>query len=240
MLHPPENTRTEAKGKRLNLKLFLRPEQSTAERSRLRNILKKAILTHQLTGPAIPSIITPEVRCEAIQFLDIELTDLKHREFAAKQVQPLLKEHAVLRFHDAKNSFALSYALKRLSKTDDTAIVITHAYTTTIHLLGADVSHLHHAALLNRSNKRDHYLESMVKSYLLDHPHIFIGAGELFMRKFWHHAPSVLSLFEQLENLLFLKTQKHRAQRHAEKAALNTSIKAAIDHLRASFLPPDI
>jgi hypothetical protein len=237
MLHPPENTRTEAKGKRLNLKLFLRPEQSMVERSRLRKILKKAILTHQLTGPAIPSIITLEVRCEAIQFLDIELSDLKHLEFAAKMIQPLLKEHAVLRLHDAQGSFALSYALKRLSRTDDTAIVITQAYTTAIHSPTAELPQLHHAALLNRSNKRDHYLEAMVKSYLLDQPHLFIGAGELFMRKFWHHAPSVLSLFEQLENLLSLKTQKHRAQRHAEKAALNTSIKAAIDKLRATFLP---
>jgi len=239
MLYPPENTRTEAKGKRLNLKLFLRPEQSTAERSRLRKILKKATLTHQLTGPTIPSVITPEIRCEAIQFLDIELTDLKHREFATKTIQPLLKEHAVLRFHDAQDCFALSYALKRLSKTDDTAIVITHAYTTAIHLPGADLRYLHHTALLNHTNKRDHYLEAMVKSYLIDHPHLFIGASELFGRKFWHHAPSILSLFEQLENLLSLKAQKHRAQRNSEKAALNTSIKSAIDHLRACFLPTD-
>jgi len=133
MLHPPEITRTEAKGKCLNLKLFLRPEQSITERSRLRKILKKATLTHQLIGATIPSVITPEIRCEAIQFLDIELTDLKHRDFAAKHIQPLLKEHAVLRLHDASGSFPLSYALKRLSKTDDTAIVITHFYTTGSH-----------------------------------------------------------------------------------------------------------
>jgi hypothetical protein len=239
MLHPPENSRVEGKGKRLNLKLFLRPEQSPTERSRLRKCLKKATLTHQLTGSSIPSVITPEIRCEAIQFLDIEITDLRDRGFAAKLIQPLLKEHAVLRLHDAQGSFALSYALKRLSKTDPTAIVVSRSYTTGIHPPGAELPQLHHAALLNRTTKHDHYLEAMVKSYLLDHPRIFLGAGALLDRKFWHHAPSVLSLFDQLQNLLNLKAQKDRAKSNAAKATLNTSIKTAIDQLRTSFLPPE-
>jgi len=76
----------------------------------------------------------------------------------------------------------------------------------------------------------------MVKSYLLEHPHIFIGASKLHDQKFWHHAPTVLSLFEQLENLLSLKTQKDRAGSNAEKATLNTSIKAAIAGAK-NFLP---
>lgn len=236
MLFPPENTRTEAKGKRLNLKLFLRPEQSTADRSRLRKILKKATPTHQLADTIIPSIITPEIRCEAIQFLDIQLTDLKHREFAAKLIQPLLKEHAVLCLQDTRGSFAISYALKRLSKTEDAAIVITHAYTTAIHPLGADLSQLHHVALLNRTNKRDHYLEAMVKSCLLDHPRLFIGAGELFLQKFWHHAPTVLALFDQVQALASLKLQKDRAKSNADKAVLNTSIKTAIECIKTRFL----
>ncbi|MFD2257614.1 DUF4391 domain-containing protein [Luteolibacter algae] len=235
MLHPPENSRIEGKGKRLNLKLFLRPEQSTAERSRLRKCLKKATLTHQLTGSSIPSIISPEIRCEAIQFLDIELTDLRHRDFAAKLIQPLLKEHAVLRLHDAQGGFALSYALKRLSKNDPGSIVISHAYTTAIHPPGAGLPQLHHTALLNRTSKHDHYMEAMVKSYLLDHPRIFLGAGALLGRKFWHHAPSVLSLFDQLQNLLSLKAQKDRAKSNAAKATLNTSIKAAIEKIRMKY-----
>jgi len=237
MLHPPEHSRIEAKGKRLNLKLFLRPEQSTAERTRLRTILKKATLTHQLTGDAIPSVITAEIRCEAIQFLDIELTDLKCREFAARMIQPFLKEHAVLRLQDARGSFALSYALKRLSKTDAAAIVISHAHTTAVHPVGVDLPVLHHASLLNRTNKRDHYLEAMVKAYLLDHPLIFMGASGLLARKFWHHAPSVLSLFDQLQSLAALKLQKERATSNATKAGFNTSIKAVIERIKTDFFP---
>lgn len=235
MLHPPENSRVETNGKRLNLKLFLRPEQSASERSRLRKCLKKATLTHQLTGSSIPSIITSEIRCEAIQFLDIELTDLKHRDFAAKLIQPLLKEHAVLHLHDAQGSFALSYALKRLNKTDPTAIVISHSHTTAIYPNGAELPQLHHTVLLNRATKQDHYIEAMVKSYLLDHPHIFIGASALLEKKFWHHAPSVLALFDQLQNLHSLKTQKDRSKSNAEKAKLNNAIKTAIEKIRMNY-----
>ena len=149
----------------------------------------------------------------------------------------MLKEHAVLRLQDARGSFALSYALKRLSKTEDTAIVITHTYTSAIHPPGTDFPQLHHTALLNCTNKRDHYLEAMVKSYLIDHPRLFIGAGDLFAQKFWHHAPSVLTLFDQLQTLAALKRQKDRAKSNAEKATLNTSLKTAIDRIKTSFLP---
>lgn len=75
-----------------------------------------------------------------------------------------------------------------------------------------------------------------MKSYLLDQPRIFIGAGEIFKRKFWHHAPSVLSRFDQLQNLQSLKNQKDCGKSNAAKATINTSNKTAIERIKTDYL----
>lgn len=61
--------------------------------------------------------------------------------------------------------------------------------------------------------------------------------GGLLARKFWHHAPSVLSLFDQLQSLAALKLQKERATSNATKAGFNTSIKAVIERIKTDFFP---
>ena len=237
MIELPESWRVESSGKRLNLKSFNPATLPTAQRARLRNILRKATLTHQLTGPEIPSLVTEEYRCQAILFLDIELTELRHADFAARTIQPQIKEHAVLRLHDGSGRFALSFAHKRLSLTEDNAVVVADSYCTEPQATAAALAPLHHTALINRLNKRDHYLEAMAKAFLLDHPKIFIGALRLFETKLWFHGPTILALFRALAELESLKTRKDRTRSLADKAALNTTIKTAIERIKTDFLP---
>lgn len=237
MIDLPDSWRVETNGKRLNLKSFTPATLPTAQRSRLRKILRKATLTHQLTSPEIPSLITDEYRCEAILFLDIELTDLRQADFAARTIQPQIKAHAVIRFHEGGDRFALSFAHKRLNLLDDSAIVIADAHCTEVHASTASLAPLRQSSLLNRLNKRDHYLEAMVKALLLDHPKIFIGAAQLFDTKLWFHGPTILALFRALTELVSLKAKKDCARSLADKAALNTSIKTAIERMKTDFLP---
>lgn len=236
MIDLPDSWRVETTGKRLNLKSFTPSTLATAQRARLRKILSRATLTHQLTGPEIPSLINDEYRCQAILFLDIELTDLRQADFAARTIQPQIKEHAVLRLHDRGDRFVLSYAHKRLSLTEENAIVITDAHCTEAYSGTTMLAPLHPSALLNRLNKRDHYLEAMTKAFLLDHPKIFLGAPKLFDTKLWHHGPTILALFRALNGLKFLKSQKDRARTQAEKTTLNSQIKTSIDSLKRDFL----
>jgi Domain of unknown function (DUF4391) len=240
MIDLPNSWRVETNGKRLNLKSFTPSTIATAQRSRLRNALSKATLTHQLNSPEIPSLITDEYRCQAILFLDIELTDLRQADFAARSIQPQLKEHAVLRLHDGGERFALSYAHKRLSLTEDDTIVVTDSYCSEPHTASALLAPLRQAALLNRLNKRDHYLEAMAKAFLLDYPKIFIGASQLFSSKLWYHGPSVLALFRALTQLRSLKIQKDRARTLADKAKLNSQIRKAIDAIKGEYITPPI
>jgi hypothetical protein len=236
MIDLPDSWRVETNGKRLNLKSFTPATLPPPQRARLRKTLRKATLTHQLTGPEIPSLITEEYRCEAILFLDIELTDLRQSDFAARTIQPQIKEHAVIRFHEGGDRFVLSFAHKRLNLLDDSAIVIADTHCTETYGSAATLAHIRQSAILNRLNKRDHYLEAMTKAFLLDHPKIFIGAPKLLETKLWHHGPTVISLFRALTELKTLKTQKDRARSLAEKANLNSAIKTAIDRLKQDYL----
>jgi hypothetical protein len=235
MIDLPEAWRVESNGKRLNLKSFTPATLPTAQRSRLRNILRKATLTHQLTGTEIPSLVTEDYRCQAILFLDIELTELRHADFAARAIQPQIKEHAVLRLHDGSGCFALSFAHKRLSLTEGNAIFVADSYCTEPQATTAALAPLQHTALINRLNKRDHYLEAMAKAFLLDHPKIFIGAPRLFETKLWFHGPTILALFRALAELNSLKTKKERTRSLADKATLNTTIKSAIEKIRMNY-----
>lgn len=237
MIDLPDTWHVETNGKRLNLKSFSPATLAVAQRARLRKILRKATLTHQLTGPEIPSLITEEYRCQAILFLDIELTDIRQADFAARTIQPQIKEHAVLCLHDGTGCFALSFAHKRLSLTEETAIVVADSYCTEPQSTTAILAPIRQSALINRLNKRDHYLEAMAKAFLLDHPKIFIGAHRLFDSKLWHHGPTVIALFRALTDLKSLKTQKDRTRPLADKASLNTAIKTAIERIKTEFLP---
>ncbi|MFN5580502.1 MAG: DUF4391 domain-containing protein, partial [Akkermansiaceae bacterium] len=194
MIDLPETWRVETNGKRLNIKSLTPSTLATAQRARLRKILRKATLTHQLTGTEIPSLITDEYRCQAILFLDIEVTDLRQADFVARTIQPQIKEHAVLHLRDGSGHCALSFAHKRLSLTDENAVVVADSYCTEPYASTAALAPLRHTALINRLNKRDHYIEAMAKAFILDHPKIFIGAPQLFDTKLWFHGPTILAL----------------------------------------------
>lgn len=237
MIELPDVHRVENAGKRLNLKHFFPPTMTPAARRRLRECLKKAVLTHQIVGESIPSLITDHYRCNAILFLDLELSDIRHKDFVSTTVQPLLKELAVLHCYDASGvQHALSFAHKRLSQTDAAEIVLEDHYCTESHADLREFTALRLDALLNRNNKRDLYLEAMAKAFLIDHPKVFIGAEALLAAPLWYHGDSIARLFTQLTGIHHLKQVKERLKLQAEKAAANKQIKEAIETLKATSL----
>lgn len=232
MIEIPEQYRIGKQGKQLNKQKFFSPTFNAAEKRRLRECLLKAVLTHQIAGEDIPSRIDAHYRCEVIACISIELSDLKHKDFVAKLLQPLMKPFAIYHFHDATGKHALSFAHKRLNKTDPSSIVIADAYCTDSFTRFDTRAALAFSALVNRSSKRDLYLEAMTKALLLDHPKLFIGAQELLKAKLWYRGESIIALYHQLTQLQSLKREKLLAKSNAAKAKLNTQIKAAIDELK--------
>jgi len=234
MIEIPEQYRIGRQGKQLNKQGFILPSANASEKRRLRECMRKVVLTHQITGEDIPSRIDEHYRCEVITCISIELSDLKHKDFVAKQLQPLMKPFAVYHFHDAAGSHAMSFAHKRLNKTDPTNIVIADAYCSDCFTRLDSRAALAFPALVNRTSKRDLYLEAMTKALLLDHPKLFIGAHKLLDAKLWYRGESIIALYHQLTQLQSLKREKLLAKSNAAKSILNTQIKAAIDELKGS------
>ena len=236
MIEIPDQYRIGKQGKQLNKQNFIPPKATTTEKRRLRYYLQRVTLTHQIAGEDIPSRIDADYRCEVIASLEVALSDIKHRDFAAKLLQPLMKPFAVFQFVDAQGQTALSFAHKRLNKNAPDSIVIAHAYC------GANTTHCDNWApirfgnLVNRTSKRDLYLEAMTKAFLLDNPRLFIGADQLLQSTLWYRGDNILELYEQLTNLQALKRDKQAAKINAEKATLNTQIKATIARIKSSTL----
>jgi len=232
MIAIPEQYRIGRQGKQLNKQNFFSPTFNASEKRRLRECLRKVVLTHQIAGEDIPSRIDEHYRCEVISCIDIELSDLKHKDFVAKLLQPLMKPFVIYHLHDAAGNHALSFAHKRLNKTDPSNIVIADAYCTGIFTRLDTRAALTFPALVNRTSKRDLYLEAMTKALLLDHPKLFIGADKLLDAKLWYRGESIIALYHKLTQLQSLKREKLLAKANAAKAKLNTQIKTAIDELK--------
>lgn len=226
----PERYKIGENGKQLNKKNFLTFSQTPAEKRRIRECLIRATLIHQLAGVEIPDLINDDYRCEVILHIDVLLSDLRHKDFIAKHFQPLFKPHTILRLLDNHGNYAYSYAHKRLNKNDDQTIVITQSYCTEI--ASTPFPELNFSALVNRTNKRDLYLETMGKSFLLDHPKIYQDAPSLMTASLWYRGDSIIHLFDQLTALKNLKAQKLKAKSNAAKASLNTEIKQAIQEIK--------
>ncbi|MDF1862130.1 MAG: DUF4391 domain-containing protein [Verrucomicrobiales bacterium] len=231
MVEIPSSYLIGSQGKQLNKKNFIPGDATTSDKRRLRECLGKVVLTHQIAGEDIPSRIDEHYHCAVILFLDIQLTDLKHKDFAAKLVQPLMKPFAVLHFHDGAGNHALSFSHKRLNKLDPGNIVVEQAYCTDA--FTTPPSTLAFPALINRNSKRDLYLEAMTKAYLIDHPKLFMGAEQLLHSKLWYQASKVIDLFDSLKTLQSLKQQKQKARTQAEKASLNSQLKIALQQTKS-------
>ena len=234
MIEIPEQYRIGRQGKQLNKQGFIPPSANATEKRRLRECLRKVVITLQITGEDIPSRIDEHYRCEVIACIDIELSDLKHKDFVAKLLQPLMKPFVIYHLHDTAGNHALSFAHKRLNKTDPSNIVIAEAYCSEIFTRLDSRAALAFPALVNRTSKRDLYLEAMAKAFLLDHPKLFIGAHKVLDAKLWYRGESIIILYHQLTQLQSLKREKLLAKSNATKAKLNTQIKAAIDELKGS------
>lgn len=236
MIELPDSFRVGRQGKTLNKKLFIADSATTVERRRLREALKRAVLTHQIAGEAIPSLIDERYNCAVILHIEIELSDLKHKDFVSKLIQPLMKPLAVFRFFDGSGRFALSFAHKQLKLNEPDAIRIVSSYCTAIssgELSGRPVAF---AALVNRNNKRDLYLEAMTKAFLMDHPKIFIGAQGLLESKLWYDGKRIADLYDSLVAIRALKAEKAAAKSNHQKAATNKQLKAVVDATKNQFL----
>ena len=88
MFNIPEHYKTDVK---LALKDFIPKDLKPDDKKRIKDAVKEVRLMYQIAGEEIPSVISDEYRCQAIQFYDMELKSIKDAAYLASMYQKMIK-----------------------------------------------------------------------------------------------------------------------------------------------------
>ncbi len=225
-------------GKKFPMKDFIPKELKPADKKKIKDNVKSCTLTYQIIGEENPSVINDEYNVQAIQFYDFELVDIKAANFVATMYQTIIKSPCILRLYDNSKE-VYSFALKRLSQTDSTQIVVTDTlitnnfYTT---IPSSDKKELENLIaldnLVGKQNKVTTYLEMYVKAYILTNNKVYAGSKDFLERKdIWYSESKVRELYANLRELELLKLSLIKASGNVEKMRTNKEIRNFIKKL---------
>lgn len=214
--------------KKIDKKNFLSSDLKPNEKKKLKESLKKVILTHQIQGEEIPSIINNEYNCQVILFLDVEIDSIKNAKFISEIMQNQFKPLCVLNIYD-ENKQRYSFAYKRLNIQENQNIIIEYNISTKeTSLFFVDETkelidkYLDYEKILLRDNKLNFYLEAMTKAYIISN----INDSETLMKSnVWYNHRKVKELFSLLIDLEKLKALSIKTKVMKDKVAINKDIR---------------
>lgn len=221
--------------KKIDKKNFLSSDLKPNEKKKLKESLKKVILTHQIQGEEIPSIINSEYNCQVILFLDVEIDSIKNAKFISEIIQNQFKPLCVLNIYD-ENKQRYSFAYKRLKIQENQNIIIEYSVLTKeTSLLFIDEikesidKYLDYEKSLLRDNKVNFYLEAMTKAYIISN----IRDLETLMKSnVWYNHKKVKELFSLLIDLEKLKALSIKTKVMKDKVAINKNIKTIREKIK--------
>ena len=171
--------------KKIPIKEFIPMILSSNIRKNIKNNVKKVVLTYQIYGEEIPSLINDIHNCQLIQFYDFELENIKKAKYISEIYQRLIKSLCVLRIYD-NNKEIYSFALKRLNQNDKNEIVVSDEFLTeefetylpsfSKRELGNIISF---EKILNKSNKVNFYFEMYTKVFIQKYQKIYQKSKEI-------------------------------------------------------------
>lgn len=221
--------------KKIDKKNFLSSDLKPNEKKKLKESLKKVILTHQIQGEEIPSIINSEYNCQVILFLDVEIDSIKNAKFISEIIQNQFKPLCVLNIYD-ENKQRYSFAYKRLKIQENQNIIIEYSVLTkeTSSLFIDEIKesidkYLDYEKILLRDNKLNFYLEAMTKAYIISN----IRDLETLMKSnVWYNHKKVKELFSLLIDLEKLKALSIKTKVMKDKVAINKNIKTIREKIK--------
>lgn len=221
--------------KKIDKKNFLSSDLKPNEKKKLKESLKKVILTHQIQGEEIPSIINNEYNCRVILFLDVEIDSIKNAKFISEIIQNQFKPLCVLNIYD-ENKQRYSFAYKRLNIQENQNIIIEYNISTKeTSLFFVDEAkelidkYLDYEKILLRDNKLNFYLEAMTKAYIISN----INDSETLMKSnVWYNHKKVKELFSLLIDLEKLKALSIKTKVMKDKVAINKNIKTIREKIK--------
>lgn len=224
-------------GKKLPIKDFIPKELKPDVRKKIRDNVKSVILSYQIMGEDIPSLVNDEYNCQVIQYYDIELADMKKVTFIANVYQEIIKSSCVLRLYDNSNEI-YSFALKRLNQNDRTQVVVTDKVLTVFYpsvLPSSDkntlLKELAYDHIINKDNKVTFYFEMYLRAYILINDKVYAKAKTFLSKPIWYSINKQEEVYTLLCAVACNKEKVQKSISNSEKMKLNQEIRQAISEL---------
>jgi len=223
--------------KKISIKEFIPMSLSSNVRKNIKDSIKKVVLTYQIYGEEIPSLINDIYNCQLIQFFDFELENIKKAKYIYEIYQRLIKSPCVLRIYDNNNE-VYSFALKRLNQNDKNEIVVLDEFLTdefAIHLPNFSKKELENIIsfekILNKNNKVNFYSEMYIKAYILKYQKIYQKSKELLEKPIWYDENNILITYEYFKKIVNLREKIEKTNLVSEKVKCNQEIREILKKL---------
>lgn len=216
---------------KIDTKLFIKKELKQVEKKRLKDCLKNIVLTHQLVGEEIPSIVNENYNCQVIMFLEVEIDNIKNASFIGEIIQQEIKTLCIIRLFDSSME-RYYFAQKRLSMQDSSNIIIENKVITeenSIFFYDNWVEGLKEVLdfnnIVSRENKLFFYREMMTKALIISDLKLNEISKRLLDSKLWYSSTKVKSLLTHLKEVERFKLQSVKIKDTKEKVRINKELK---------------
>lgn len=224
--------------KKLSVSSILVSNMDSKDRKKLKEILKNIVLSYQIVGEEIPSVITEEYNCQVIMILDIEIDNIKNANYAGKILQNYIKPLCIIRFYDISNE-CYSFGQKRLNKTDNSEIVVdSYFITKNRSIFYSDNVKIKYDKYLdinnvkNLSDKNTVYMELMTKAYLIDNENLFDFIDEILESNIWYEYDKCIYILKTFYKFHLLKNEIRKQKETNIKVQINKQIKQCLDKVK--------
>lgn len=234
MFNLPDRYKTDVK---VALKDFIPKDLKPNDKKRIKDAVKEVRLVYQIAGEEIPSVVDANYRCQAIQFFDIEVFDIKDAQFLASTYQNLIKPYCVIHMHDAKDE-VYSFAVKRLNQQDDTQIVIEESLVTEKYPMNLPdegrnrlLAYMDFLTIKNKLDKVALYKEWYSKAYILANEKAYEQTQLILDGNFWYDSDRTARVVGKYVELVNARASLKKATTNADRMKVNKLIKTAIADL---------
>lgn len=218
-------------------KLFLdNKEIESKDRTFIKKHIVSVELVAQISGEDIPSVDNEDYKYKVIQYLEVELDDIKNAKDMGSIFQNIFKSPLIVKFYDKSGYYAYSYALKRISKVDNKEVVLIDYFITKkvdsfidIETIGLYNEYLAIDNILNNSNKVCLYYEIYIKSFIIENRKLINNYVDLLNKKLFYKFQNMFDLYNTLVELITCENNLKKANVISEKIEINNKKKILLE-----------
>ncbi|MEI6287258.1 MAG: DUF4391 domain-containing protein [Bacillota bacterium] len=206
---------------------------TASERKKFSSAVTNLRLKYIIAGAEIPPLINNHYNSRVLQCLEVNLTDIRQRQFCGEILQRQIKEHAIVKFVTIQRESAYCFARKRLNQNDNEQTVadyITHSPVFTASILCSDLQavfekHIIFDKILNHAHIPAFNFEILLKTEIITQAGIIPHANGLLQAKYYYDYDSMLTVAGLIAEIKATEKQKTKELTTAGKARLNSNLK---------------